>query len=365
MTDSAPSDDQVSGSGTDSSEDMYDINYQSDDSASAGANLLTHPQDDAATQVVNGAQHPIAAPQKNDVLLGRGKPYQNFAGNRRMLKIVSQFKDQYMSMPRDQKRRFVERVLDAVLKDGTRFLRRGKENGGGDGWEEVDRTTAAGKVWHALRSKGRRKKDRTASGPGVAGKASYGEEHVTFEENMAGAAPQTQAPSPAAQSLTLADVEAVSRQILMHLSKAASAASMLASMSATQFQQSAPAAQPAPVHPPPVATTGFPTDNTFGQAAVRAANAGFPTTAFFQPPSYPLPNMQSQVSFPPSLLQFTLPTSLYQGNNGVSGGGQPGAQYPPLQLNQNTMSTAEQSQALLQALGSLTQAAQGNMRPPS
>lgn len=100
-------------------------------------------------------------PHRKDVLLGRGRPYQNFTGNRRMLRIVSRYKEEYSTRPRDQKRLFVETVLDAVLQDGTRFLRRVDENDdGSDQWEEVNRTTAAEKVWHALRSKGRSMKSK-------------------------------------------------------------------------------------------------------------------------------------------------------------------------------------------------------------
>ena len=90
-------------------------------------------------------------PLVNDVLLGRGRPFQASSGNKRMHAIISKYKGEYISRPRDQKRLFVEIVLDEVLQDGTRFLKRVETTGGSGYWEEVDRSTASEKVWHALR----------------------------------------------------------------------------------------------------------------------------------------------------------------------------------------------------------------------
>jgi len=100
-------------------------------------------------------------PRKLDVLMGRGKPFQNYFGNRRMLRIVSQFKSEYASRPRDQKRLYVETALEAVLKDGARFLRRVEVGDGSHRWEEVDRAAAAEKVWNVLRSKGESRRRKT------------------------------------------------------------------------------------------------------------------------------------------------------------------------------------------------------------
>ena len=90
-------------------------------------------------------------PLANDVLLGRGRPFQASSGNKRMHAIISKYKEEYVSRPRDQKRLFVEIVLDEVLQDGTRFLKRVETTDGSGYWEEVDRFTASEKVWHALR----------------------------------------------------------------------------------------------------------------------------------------------------------------------------------------------------------------------
>jgi hypothetical protein len=104
-----------------------------------------------ANQVIHNNIANTIGPSANDILLGRGRPFQTSSGNKRMHEIISKYKAQYAAHPRDQKRLFVETVLEAILKDGTRFLRR-VETGDGSGlWEEVDRSTASEKVWHALR----------------------------------------------------------------------------------------------------------------------------------------------------------------------------------------------------------------------
>lgn len=94
-------------------------------------------------------------PHRNDVILGRGKPYQSFPGNQRMLQIVAGYKNEFFSRSRETKKKFVDTVLDAVLEDGTRFLRRIEEQDGTERWEEVTRAVSAEKVWHALRCKSR------------------------------------------------------------------------------------------------------------------------------------------------------------------------------------------------------------------
>lgn len=92
----------------------------------------------------------ITKPAAHDVLLGRGKSFQNHPGNKRMLKIVRANKVRYLGAKRDQKRGIVEEVLGLIQEDGTRFL---KMPGGADFWEEVDVEITFEKVSHALRSK--------------------------------------------------------------------------------------------------------------------------------------------------------------------------------------------------------------------
>ncbi len=214
------------------------------------------------------------APQKKDVLLGRGRPYQNFTGNRRMLRIVSGYKEEYTARPRDQKRVFVETVLDAVLQDGTRFLRRLDENDdGSDQWEEVDRMTAAEKVWHALRSKGRStngKKRRNAlnkEGDGEEGSilshtSGFKErqqqeqnilvsnDNASSNERVGGFLGSNVSPQPVQQrpegrdrasASMIQSIESLTREIMQHLNSAVAATNLLnALIGAPQQLPSAP-----------------------------------------------------------------------------------------------------------------------------
>jgi hypothetical protein len=193
---------------------------------------LSHPVSSGNGDDTSGAQHSIIGPRSNDVLLGRGRPYQNFSGNKRMLEIVSLYKDDYSARPRDQKRAFVETVLDAVIKDGTKFLRRVEESDGSSRWEEVDRTAAAEKVWHALRCKDRPGRRR--------GKRKAGDE-ADDEVGLSPHAAEAMPPHPQAQgesmqmpnTSNMSNAHAVLRDIQLHLGNAITASNLLSSMIGT------------------------------------------------------------------------------------------------------------------------------------
>ena len=90
-------------------------------------------------------------PRPNDVLLGRGRRFHASKGNIRMWNIVCKHKREYNKKRREEKKGFAEVVLDEILEDGTRFLRRiddGKAKE--DRWEEVERSVALHKVWHVV-----------------------------------------------------------------------------------------------------------------------------------------------------------------------------------------------------------------------
>eukprot|EP00980_Cylindrotheca_fusiformis_P001807 scaffold408_cov71-Cylindrotheca_fusiformis.AAC.8 len=95
----------------------------------------------------------ISEPGKDDVLLGRGKPFQNHPGNQRMLRIVDLHKQKYLRVKRDKKRAIVEEVLDEIQGRGARFLKRSED---GRNWDEVEPGVSFEKISHALRSKIRR-----------------------------------------------------------------------------------------------------------------------------------------------------------------------------------------------------------------
>mmetsp|Transcript_31340 Transcript_31340/g.73798 ORF Transcript_31340/g.73798 Transcript_31340/m.73798 type:complete len:599 (+) Transcript_31340:150-1946(+) len=102
-------------------------------------------------------------PNNRDVLFGRGKPFQNHPGNRKMLSYIDQYKRQYNESPRDQKRPIVEEIIGILTRDGGRFLRRYNEDTNSTWWTEVPKQVAFDKVSHAFRSRGRPKASDSAA----------------------------------------------------------------------------------------------------------------------------------------------------------------------------------------------------------
>jgi hypothetical protein len=97
----------------------------------------------------------ITEPSSFDVLFGRGKPYQEHEGNRRLHQCVVYYRDSYSrSLRRDKM--VIAQTIVRLIKDSSqhpgRFLRRLK---GPDEeyWCEVSDTVAREKVSHALRAK--------------------------------------------------------------------------------------------------------------------------------------------------------------------------------------------------------------------
>ncbi|KAL3935758.1 MAG: hypothetical protein SGBAC_008788 [Bacillariaceae sp.] len=132
------------------------------------------------------AQGRIRKPSNDDILLGRGKPFQNHPGNQRMLKIVDEHKERYLSEKRDKKRAIVEEVLDIIQKNGARFLKRIDH---GEYWREVESTVSFEKVSHALRSKVRRPEGFEIN-PNNGASAAKGPLPILPEGSRQGGAPQ-------------------------------------------------------------------------------------------------------------------------------------------------------------------------------
>jgi len=95
----------------------------------------------------------VVLPADADILLGRGKPFQNHAGNQRMLGLVDKYRERYQQAERKEKHDIVEEVMGIIGGNGGRFLRRvDYENY----WIEVSHAIAYRKVGHAFRSKARK-----------------------------------------------------------------------------------------------------------------------------------------------------------------------------------------------------------------
>lgn len=66
----------------------------------------------------------VNKPGKNDVILGRGKPFQQWAGNQFMLSLVDCFRERYHAAERAQKNKIIQEVMDIIKGRGGRFLRK-------------------------------------------------------------------------------------------------------------------------------------------------------------------------------------------------------------------------------------------------
>jgi hypothetical protein len=105
----------------------------------------------------------VRSPKDADILIGRGKPFQNHAGNKHMRGLVEQHKDRYNSADRDMRKLVALDVLDMLTARGSRFLKRPFRKANissnvDDGWEVASRDEACEKLCHALRSKPPRKR---------------------------------------------------------------------------------------------------------------------------------------------------------------------------------------------------------------
>ncbi|CAJ1950680.1 unnamed protein product [Cylindrotheca closterium] len=83
-----------------------------------------------------------------DIVLGRGRGFQNHSGNRRMRLIIENFKNRYHSMNRIEKRKMVKEVYDKISEGGARFL---KKLDNEEAWVVVDLPVALQKVSHTMR----------------------------------------------------------------------------------------------------------------------------------------------------------------------------------------------------------------------
>jgi hypothetical protein len=101
-------------------------------------------------------------PAQKDILLGRGKPYQNHQGNVIMRRLARLYKDRYSQVHRDERRDVAMELVDRLLSTGAHFLKRAVRMTGcqstSDGrgametWDEVSMIEACEKVCHALRA---------------------------------------------------------------------------------------------------------------------------------------------------------------------------------------------------------------------
>jgi hypothetical protein len=90
----------------------------------------------------------IDLPGRNDVLLGRGRPFHEHTGNILMRSAVEAHMNEYTLAPVGHKTVIAQKVFDAVRSNGARFLNRRPDGW----WVQVSDDEARDKVRHAFRT---------------------------------------------------------------------------------------------------------------------------------------------------------------------------------------------------------------------
>lgn len=114
--------------------------------ASLGSKSATKEKGGSITTIID-------YPNPMDVLLGRGKPYQEYSGNIKWFAIMEQWRSRYEASARGQKWAISQEVIGQVRANGGRFLERENDVGG---WVEVSDEKARLKISHGFRHQMRR-----------------------------------------------------------------------------------------------------------------------------------------------------------------------------------------------------------------
>jgi hypothetical protein len=89
----------------------------------------------------------VAVPRTSDIILGRGKRVQNFAGNINFRNMLEFYRPAYDSSSKFEKSVLIETILKNIKEEGGRFLVHGE-----NGYHEVHDDTARKKISHAWRN---------------------------------------------------------------------------------------------------------------------------------------------------------------------------------------------------------------------
>jgi hypothetical protein len=88
------------------------------------------------------------APNPKDVLIGRGRPYQDFSGNRRLAFLIDANLKRYREHSRFEKTCLTMDLVKSVLAYGGRFIERTDL-----GWKLIDESAAREKISRGFRTK--------------------------------------------------------------------------------------------------------------------------------------------------------------------------------------------------------------------
>jgi len=99
-------------------------------------------------------------PRPNDVLLGRGRPFQLYSGNLALTAKIDENRTRYMAAKKMHKKSITSEIVESIHESGGRFLKKvSNENQIDVDWEKVDFETSRLKVSHSFRTMSRWQND--------------------------------------------------------------------------------------------------------------------------------------------------------------------------------------------------------------
>lgn len=112
------------------------------------------PHDEPASQLQIPLHHRSSSstllPSSRDILFGRGKPYQQHAGNVRLSLMLEHLQDRYETLPRHHKTQLAQDIVRQLQSEGVRFIKRDPQQS--QLWILVPDSVAREKVSQLFRS---------------------------------------------------------------------------------------------------------------------------------------------------------------------------------------------------------------------
>ena len=91
-------------------------------------------------------------PRANDVLLGRGRPFQLYSGNLALTAVIDRYRKRYALAKKMDKKIITSEIVKKIRESGGRFLKKVNTDNPIHDWEEVDFETSRLKVSHSFRT---------------------------------------------------------------------------------------------------------------------------------------------------------------------------------------------------------------------
>jgi hypothetical protein len=116
-----------------------------------------------AEQGARSSAQNLLYPRQQDVLMGRGRPYQTWPGNIRLTQLVMEYANRYMQADhRPDKTAIASHIVQLIQieNNAARFLQRSSNN---NEWEKVTDHVARNKVSQLLRAEARSRRHRTTN----------------------------------------------------------------------------------------------------------------------------------------------------------------------------------------------------------